>query len=159
MQFKKKKINEKITFPEEIIIADPTYKADSPYIIQLNNVQKGQYNIYLDFYSDPQWGQRIASITAVHENYEPKFVDIDIEEGNIAVDSGTAGIYAKDFFKHHPRNIEWLEKIWNTVDTKKYTLENKDFTVNSGFGDGFYNVYTAENIHNQIIAISIVFIE
>ena len=80
----------------------------------------------------------------------PKWEEI----GDIGVDAGLAG-----FFWNKPdfKDGEW-SKFCDAMDSSKVAYLNKDmgFWVQSGYGDGFYNVYAIKE-KDEIIALRICF--
>ena len=80
----------------------------------------------------------------------------------VGVDSGQAGIYDEDYYnKYHTADDcddDWYDDICNLTNPAG-TKDGKCAVSSSGFGDGGYTCYMLVNDDNQVIAISIVFIE
>ena len=98
LQFKENKyydllpLGKRITLSEKVRISDPSYRMDTWCAGTLNNVLPGEYECYVQYYSN-----RIARIEVRHIGHtdiEPtELSDIDV-----GVDSGQCGIYDLDYF-------------------------------------------------------------
>jgi hypothetical protein len=146
-----------------VVVSDPCYNYNDVDTFK-TYVKSGMYNAYIEQVSLQWWGNRIATLSIVHNDYVNK-VDTMCEEyiGDIFVDSGTAGIYDKRYFKKHHSgdkiDEEWYDKyICNELD-KFAIFDGKCVISSSGLGDGAYPVYGVYNENDDLISLKIEFIE
>lgn len=165
---KKNYVIGKVSFPDGLVdVTDPCYDKDTWCALHDVKVLPGNYTAFIDevdFQSiwkfdedDVKRGcaekvgratmhdNRIVSLTIVHEDYLPVYLQSDyhsyVLSNNIGVDAGLCG-----FYNHKPDFKEdgvW-EKFWTSLKTldniKYYATDCRDIgvTVSSGFGDGCY---------------------
>lgn len=153
-----------IELGEIAFLSDPCYGTMSMYNSTIQTIP-GKYNVYVTISESNSrfYMGRITSIMAVHQDYYPKFKTMpknDRESLFCAVDSGTCGIFDKDYFKkfHTEDDVddEWYDKFVINMDSFINT-ENKGAISSSGWGDGCYPVY-AEYVGDKAFAIRIKFL-
>ena len=88
-----------IKLSEKVIVSDPCYDdVDGWFNTQINNMRPGVYDTEVVKSDEGDWGERVKSLTVIHEN----IVDPNWDElGSVAVDSGHMSIccmtsYRKD---------------------------------------------------------------
>lgn len=150
-----------ITLKDKVQITDPCYDADVWCTGTLTNVKPGQYVCEPD-YTDG----RVASIEAVHRNYDSDSLIWHAMDFEVGVDSGQAGIFDYDDFIAHVEERDYDSGDWYSQCCDLTSNEDMcgiingvGFVSESGYGDGGYTCYTAKNEAGQIVGIKIVFIE
>lgn len=86
-----------IELNNKVRISDPCYDIDTWCAGTLENVLEGKYNCYMQRVDCCDWGIRVASIEVKHKDYlhiEPD----EVQNIDVGVDSGQAGIYDLDYF-------------------------------------------------------------
>ena len=155
-----------VTLGEEVRISDPCYDPDTWCAGTLENVKSGLYNCYVNFQDTGKFGIRVASIIAVHsefdnEDFKNPAIVTNIDVG---VDSGQCGIYDLEYFKRNQPDGEWYDRVYYQASHKndKFdagTIDGKCFVSASGFGDGSYNCFVKYNDNGQIVFIEIRYLE
>lgn len=155
-----------IILGEEARISDPCYDPDTWCAGTLENVKSGAYNCYVNFQDTGEFGIRVASIIAVHsefdnENFKNPEIVTNIDVG---VDSGQCGIYDLEYFKRNQPDGEWYDRVYYQASHRndKFdagTVDGKCFVSASGFGDGSYNCFVKYNDDGQIVFIEIRYLE
>ena len=149
-------------------LSDPCYdcKPNSFYNCTIKTIP-GDYLVYItrSESKDIWYKDRITSIMAIHKDYYPKFKKMPQDERELlfcAVDSGTCGIFDKEYYEQHHSSTTsdidegWYEKF--VIEMNEYTTtDNKGAISSSGWGDGTYPVF-AEYIGDKAFAIRIKFI-
>ena len=89
-----------MTLGEEVRISDPCYDPDTWCAGTLENVKPGLYNCYVNFQDTGKFGIRVASIIAVHSEFDNNDFKNPVIVTNIdvGVDSGQCGFYDFEFF-------------------------------------------------------------
>ena len=164
----KEKVGE-IKLGEIAYLSDPCYdcKPGNFYNCTIETIP-GDYLVYITrSESKSRWYEnRITSIMAIHKDYYPKFKKMpnnDKEFLYCCVDSGTCGIFDKDYYEEHHSNTsndideDWYENfVCNRMD-EYITTDGKGAISSSGLGDGRYPVF-AEYSGNKAFAIRIKFL-
>ena len=146
-------------------VTDPCYELESTGGITLVNVKPGKWFTHAVIVDKNGWGERVASLTVVHESYPDYYqpgIDCD-SKPVIAVDSGQAGFF--DINKYPEADGDIQEKFYD--ENCRLTLSeeqggivfNSGAVTSSGYGDGLYRLYYDMNDSREIIAAEIVFIE
>lgn len=112
---------------DKVRVSDPCYDMDTWCAGTLENVLQGKYQCFYQKVDTGDWGIRVASIEVRHENY----LDIEsteLQDIDVGVDSGQAGIYDLDYFikAREDKNGEdtWYDKICDS--TSRY-INNPDY--------------------------------
>lgn len=152
-----RKLLGQLNLGKSIIIADPSYDPDSKPALRIDNLAPGKYDVYIDQKDCQEFGVRIAKVTIASAEYpykEPKKL-----LNKIPVDSGTIGIYDKDYrLGEQQKKPDWYKSI------DKYAMHNKlpndkAAVCQTGLGDGVYPVFVKYDKMGQIYAVSIRFIK
>ena len=139
------------------MVSDPCYTPDTWCQTKLTNVLPGKYNVEIDNTDLGNWGNRISSITAVHEDYQDDHSWIQYSD--CGVDSGQCGIFCMTTYRNDqiaegittpqlerpfviPFREEgdvWYEKMCNfTLGGEGWGLYDTGVVSSSGIGDGMY---------------------
>ena len=118
-----------IELGDKVRVSDPCYDMDTWCAGTLENVLSGIYQCFYQKVDTGDWGNRVASIEVRHENY----LNIDsteLQNIDVGVDSGQAGIYDLDYFAKNREDKDgedaWYDKICDT--TYKY-IKNPDYVT------------------------------
>jgi hypothetical protein len=171
----------KIRLGTKVIVSDPCYEIPTWCQEVIKGVRPGVYDTDVEISDEGDWGERIASLTALHESCkdDPTWEHYSY---NIGVDSGQAGIfcatsYRKDElaksipwltekgspFKEGYQEIEvgdsWYEKMCDrTLNDKQWGTYDRGVVCSSGFGDGSYELLVSRQ-YGIINGFKIVFIQ
>lgn len=103
-----------INLNDKVRVSDPCYDVNTWCAGTLDNVLTGTYKCYSQDVDTGDWGVRIASIEVRHEDYldvEPT----ELQNIDVGVDSGQAGIYDYDYFAKNKedkdREDAWYERV------------------------------------------------
>jgi hypothetical protein len=147
------------------MISDPCYGMQTWCNSLVLDVLKGKYNAFVRIGKYAEWGERVTELTLCHESRKP-FTEIERLEhfsSRIGVDSGTCGIFDKDYYEeHHSKTSNDIDEDWYEKfvcdEMKDYiTTDGKGAISSSGCGDGRYPVF-AEYKGNKAFAIRIKFL-
>ena len=144
---------------DKIVVADPSYDYGDSGTVLLKKVLSGKY-----LASVTNADSLITSLKICHSDY--KNSDLNFERYRfIAVDSGQAGFFDKDYFvKNQGGTFGDLNSFYGlacsiTMSPKQAgTIHKKGVVSSSGFGDGCYNLFVAKNSANKIVSAFIEFI-
>lgn len=155
----------KIRIDGNITISDPCYEPGIWCAFQ-ERALPGWYKCFVEVQDIPVWGERIASMTAVREDFVDDykllpFYDVD----RVGVDSGQMGIYDSDYFAENQVDNDydnpesWYRQVCDVTlsDTQAGIMDQQGFVSASGYGDGSYNVIAFES-NGDIVAIKVEFI-
>lgn len=142
-------IRKKIELGNEVYLTDPCYDITTWCQQLLKNVKSGKWVVDYEYneYEDGTKQEVILSIA--HEDYGMTiFNDYDevVDSVVLGVDSGTIGIFDKDYYeKHHFENKideDWYNKnicdFTKTLRRGTNITDNKGVWVNTSYGDGEY---------------------
>jgi len=157
----------------KLIVSDPCY--DRPTIGQavMTKCKKGTWNSFANkgIIHSPDWGNRVKSLTAVHEDYTNKQLNWNLSDVGIGVDSGQAGVFEERFYKNDSITSGVIRKCKEAIceDEPWYSLccdrtlhVDSAGTIpygvvsSSGTGDGCYRCFIAIE-DGLVIGINIVF--
>jgi hypothetical protein len=173
---------EKIVLGTEVMVSDPCYEVPTWCQIKVKNVLSGKYvpdAVKLDC---DDWGNRVAYLTAIHEDYIGQDLKWKREPGEVGVDSGQAGIFSMDsyrnddivdniglgdgdisFFEGFPidRSENGGEKWYRamcsrTLGKNSWGSYTDGVVSSSGLGDGSYDLYVAR-VNRKIVGFCIDF--
>jgi hypothetical protein len=166
-----------ITLSENVMVSDPCYSLDTWCQTKLSNVLPGKYNVETDNADLGGWGNRISSITAIHENYSDNHTWI--QHSDCGVDSGQCGIFCMTSYRNDqiaegitapplsspfviPFNQEgdvWYNKMCNfTLGGEGWGLYDTGVVSSSGIGDGMYPLEVMMD-GDKVVGIKVVFLE
>ena len=143
----------------KIVVADPSYDYGDRETVLLKKVLSGKY-----FANVTTADNLITSLKICHSDY--KNSDLKFERyGFIAVDSGQAGFFDKNYFvKNQGGEFGDLNSLYGlacsiTMSPKQAgVIHKKGVVASSGFGDGSYLLFVAKNSANKIVSAYIEFI-
>ena len=155
-----------LTLGPTVFVSDPSYSLNVWCTGTLTNMLPGTYHAMADIVDEGDWGERVASLTIIHENYLNKvFKFNDIDNVTIGVDSGCAGFFDLNEFSKVKSTEEERKKFFDlcynaTMQKNGDIIRGWGVVSMAGFGDGAYSLKIAfsEDVKN-IIAASIDFIE
>ena len=158
-----------IKLGSKVMVSDPCYGFNTWCQGVLNNVLPGKYECQVEYSDEGDWGIRVSAIAVIHEDFKGKEIEyLDPEDFEVGVDSGQAGIFDYDYYVqyHDDRNVrphvkdDWYDRVCDITLSKESAgdIDGFGFVSSSGYGDGGYNCWTAENEDGDIIAIRVEFI-
>lgn len=167
-------MEKKINLSENVRVSDPCYTDDVCCKTQLKNVLPGIYNYDVSSKDLGDWGNRVSSITLIHENHNANDSLMWEYHSDIGVDSGQAGIFCESSYRNNevaagittpdidfPFDDGGPGEAWY-VKMCKFTLSCDGFGAydtgvvsSSGIGDGSYPLYVVYDENDKIIAMQI----
>ena len=146
-----------------VVVADPCYNLDCRWI-DIVEVKRGKYNCYVEIDDYGLWGKRVKRMAILNEEYNKEIFDkIGDIRCEVAVDSGTMGIYGYGYFEktHNGEDVDsnWYKQYVIKEWSNNYRFcKDQAFMCMSGFGDGAYEVYEYTNKNGNVIGLEIEFI-
>jgi len=106
-----------------------------------------------------EWGDRVEYLKAFHADYEEEEKTFNWQKiGSIGVDSGQVGFFDSKRLYELKDSIEVYEKCCElTQEEDVNVFEGLGVVSVSGFGDGFYEIFTCKH-EGATIGLKIVFI-
>lgn len=89
----------KITLGKEVMVSDPCYEVPTWCQIKVYDVLPGKYATDIKRIDHEDWGNRIAYLAAVHEDYVDTDFKWRVHPGEVGVDSGQAGIFSMETYR------------------------------------------------------------
>lgn len=158
---------------DEMAVSDPCYDTDVWCRGELSNVLPGMWEASIIKRDEGEWGQRVARLIAVHEDY----ADSDIEatenaEFEVGVDSGQAGLFdckhyrddrviagsEKAIDKNDPGALWYMHCCHITLTQMAAGVMPYGVVSSSGFGDGSYDCFYGRNENGKIVRVEIEYI-
>ena len=91
-----------ITLGDKVMVSDPCYGLGTWCQGVLKNVLPGQYDCNVEYSDEGDWGTRVSAIEVTHIDYDRCEFGEDLEEFEVGVDSGQAGIFDYEYYaKYH----------------------------------------------------------
>lgn len=133
-----------ITLGAKVMVSDPCYGLGTWCQGVLKNVLPGQYDCNVEYSDEGSWGTRVSAIEVTHVNYKASFLLLQMEDFEVGVDSGQAGIFDYEYYaKYHmdaterPHvNDDWYDMVCDLTHTnvknpdyEEFYWENTDDTV------------------------------
>jgi len=168
----------------EVIVSDPCYEVPTWCQEVIKNVRPGMYDTEVDYKESDGWGQRVHSLTVLHENI--KTHNWEHYSNNIGVDSGQAGVFCMTSYRNdqlseqlpwlsekgdpfgdfpiHPSfkedGQEWYVKMCDrTLSTEEgWGTYDTGVVSSSGYGDGSYELQVCQ-MDGMIHGFKIIFID
>ena len=160
-------MNTTIKLGNKVMVSDPCYGLGTWCQGVLENVLPGNYKCDVEYSDEGDWGERVAAIEVRHQDYDD-FVPMDMENFEVGVDSGQAGIFDYDYYaKYHDGydvrphvDDDWYDGVCDITlsEVSAGDTDELGFVSSSGFGDGCYSCWTAREENGYIVAIRIEFI-
>lgn len=142
-------VNKKIELGNEVYLTDPCYDITTWCQQLLKNVKSGKWVVDYEYNEFEDGMEQQVILSVAHEDYGMTiFEDYDevVDSAFLGVDSGTIGIFDKDYYKkyHFENKIDenWYSK--NICDFTKTLRRGVNITddngvwVNTSYGDGEY---------------------
>ena len=156
-----------ITLGEKAYLSDPCYdsKPNGFYNCVIDTIPGEYYAFVTRSESKGCSKDRITSLLVVHKDYYPKFKTMPRNYDEMlfcCVDSGTCGIFDKDYFeKYHSSTSNEIDEDWYdkfVIEMEEHIItDNKGVISISGWGNGRYPVF-AEYVNKKAFAIRIKFL-
>lgn len=148
----------KIRLGTKVVVSDPSYEIPTWCQEVIKDVRPGVYDTDVEISDEGDWGERIASLTALHESCkdDPTW---EHYSNNIGVDSGQAGIFCASSYGDDKGGEDWYDKMCDkTLSDKHWGTYDSGVVSSSGFGDGSYELLVSRQ-YGIINGFKIVFIE
>ena len=161
----------------EVYVTDPCYSVPTWCQKKLNNVLPGEW-ICTMIYDELEGTGRNAELVLVHKDYQTAQHLYDWY-GDFGVDSGQAGVFDAASYRNDSaaeaiqvpnldfvlpgHDIEgdlWYEKMCKfTLGEDGWGSYDSGVVSSSGWGDGMYPLYAAENEDGKVVAMQLTFID
>jgi hypothetical protein len=134
-------MQKQIILSKNVRVSDPCYTDDVWCKTRLKNVLPGAYNWSVNHTDLGDWGNRVSSITLIHENYNANDSLVWDYHSEIGVDSGQAGIFCESSYRNDKVFKKRKVKL-NVIPVKKFTYKkvkklrdrsNYKFSLNKEF--------------------------
>lgn len=121
-----------ISLGKEVMISDPCYGLGTWCQGVLTNVLPGEYECFVEHSDEDEFGSRVARIYVKHKDYLDALPYGNLEDIEVGVDSGTAGIYDNDYYKmyHSDKSEkEHVDENWydRTGDLTYVLVKNPNY--------------------------------
>ena len=168
----------KIKLGKEVVVSDPCYSLPTWCQAVVKNVLPGSYVANATEMDAGDWGNRIAYLTAIHEDYVDQDLSWKRYPAEIGVDSGQAGIFSKETYRvdgidmdvptetydGRPFDLpitedgdDWYLKMCKiTLATLEWGTYENGVVSRSGIGDGGYTLYVAR-VNRKVVGFIIDF--
>ena len=159
-----------ILLNKNVYVTDPCYNTTTWCQKLLDNVSPGRYKCFVIVSDEGDWGHRVSELHVVKEETFGKYKELEdipykAEPLNctIGVDSGQCGVFDAEYYEKYQPDDDydnpdsWYRKICE-LTYNAGTIDNLGVATASGYGDGSYPLYVAEE-NNEVVAIKVVFIE
>jgi hypothetical protein len=167
-----------ITLGDEVYVTDPCYSVPTWCQLKFKDVLPGQWIVTM-IYDELGGTNRNAELHLIHKDYQNS-KDLAYDWfGDFGVDSGQAGVFDAASYRNDaaaanfntPRidfvipgdkldGDAWYEKICRfTLAEDGWGAYDAGAVSSSGWGDGEYPVYGAENEAGKTVALNLVFID
>lgn len=153
-----------IEIGNKCMVSDPCYDENTWCQYVLDNMKSGQYNCFMQYSSNEEFGKRVRRVYIYHHEYisTPNRL---VHNASIGVDSGQAGFYDYEYFlqTREKGNEDWIwyENICDlTYKDDEFTggvKDNKCCVSSSGYGDGCYSLFIHTNSKDEIVSACIEF--
>ena len=171
---------DQIILGSEVIVSDPSYEVPTWCQEIIKNVRPGVYNTEVDYRKHNCYGERIHSLTVLHEIIKrPVWKH---HSNNIGVHTGQAGVFCMTSYRNddivgnlpwltekgypfgnHPYPVkeegqQWYVKMCDrTLTEKGWGTYDTGVVSSSGYGDGTYELLVTE-MDGMIHGFKIIFI-
>ena len=149
----------------EVLATDPCYDKGTWCTVPIKNVRAGNYKAYVEETDQGSWGIRNARLYLVHEDYNPEELNfVEIPGSDAGVDAGVCG-----FFEDKPN---YDDDAWDKLCDNEFEENDRMFGIasvdnnfkcvgcwsESGYGDGGYPVFTAEDRSGYVVGMMVEYI-
>ena len=165
-----------INLGSEVYVTDPCYSVPTWCQLKFDNVLPGKWVVTM-IYDELGGSNRNAELILIHQDYQNKKLVYDWF-GDFGVDSGQAGVFDAASYRDDaaaagiktpkidfnlmgdPQDGDaWYTKICKfTLAEDGWGAYDAGAVSSSGWGDGMYPVYGAENDDGKIVALQLSFI-
>ena len=151
-----------ITLGNKVMLSDPCYGMNTWCHGVVENVLPGIYDCYVEYSDEGDWGVRVAEIDVLHQ--DAKRYSLRAADFVVGVDSGQAGIFDYDYYEQHHTdgsvNDDWYNRVCAITlsDASAGTIDDRGLVSVSGYGDGGYGCYIANDADGNIVGFKIVYI-
>ena len=97
-----------IELKDSVYVSDPCYGTYVWCMGLIENIKPGKYKGFMAK-CETDWGLRVADLWVCHEDHL-EYPEEVVEEFTVGVDSGSAGIYDKEYYEHYHQFTEGEEK-------------------------------------------------
>ena len=106
---------------DKVMVSDPCYDLGTWCQGVIENVLPGEYDCLVKYVDTDSWGTRVAAIQAVHHDYIDSDLKETMENFEVGVDSGMAGIFDYKHYARHHTGDECDEPWYNRCCNATYT--------------------------------------
>lgn len=98
-----------IKLSDKVVVSDPCYERGTWCMGIIENVKKGKWRTFVEYYDDGKWGTRVKNLIVSHNRATPTRIRraMDFEVG---VDSGCAGVFCDSIYPMR-ENENWRDKV------------------------------------------------
>jgi hypothetical protein len=139
-----KEVMGSIHLGDKVRVSDPCYDLDVWCAGSIENVLPGEYTCFMQKEDTGDWGIRVSKIEVRHKDYldvEPT----EIQEFEVGVDSGQAGIYDQKYYEElwedKGKQDEWYSRVCDL--TAKY-IPNSNY----------HDLWSSSFYYNGVLGIS-----
>lgn len=146
-------------------VSDPCYTPDTTCAHTIKNARNGEWNAKIMISDEKSWGNRVARLVVWHPTADIRECEYRARmiSSNIGVDSGQAGFFDGDYYtKHHDSDYNLEGGFYHACCNATLgddanprladTVKSIGVCSSSGFGDGCYSLYTAEQGGEVVMA-------
>lgn len=121
-----------ITLGKKVMVSDPCYGLGTWCQGVLENVLPGVYDCNVEYSDEGNWEVIVSAIEVTHESCRGKFIALKLEDFEVGVDSGQAGIFDYEYYaKYHMDATErehvdddWYDMVCDLTLTR---VKNPDY--------------------------------
>lgn len=118
---------------DKIMVSDPSYDLGIWCQGVLENVLPGEYDCFVKYVDKGNWGIRVAAIQVVNCSYTDSDLKETMEDFEVGVDSGMAGIFDyQHYARHHNKDLDisWYDRCFDATYTETRNPDYEDFEWN-----------------------------
>lgn len=163
-----------ITLSDRVRVSDPCYDNDVWCKTMLTGVLPGKFKVEVDKSDEGGWGNRVAGLTVVHEDFG--HLDGWEYHSEIGVDSGQAGVFCESTYRNDQVDINtpehdftlpfsdqsgdaWYEKMCKfTLSGEGWGSYDTGVVTSSGYGDGGYPLEVLRESNGYIVGMKITYL-
>lgn len=121
----------------KVMVSDPCYGLGTWCQGVLENVLPGQYDCKVEYSDEGTWGIRVSAIEVTHVDYNGKFLLLNLEDFEVGVDSGQAGIFDYEYYANYHMNAterphvddDWYDRCCDLTHTRVENPDYEEFSV------------------------------
>lgn len=135
-----------IRLGSKVMVSDPCYGLNTWCQGVIENVLPGNYECYVEFSDEGDWGTRVSAIQVTHADYNAILHHEVRESFEVGVDSGQAGIFDYDYYtKYHMdqsvrphMNEDWYYRVCDLTYVHKENPNYEPFSFDGNKEDDDY---------------------